>query len=96
MLWWSEIMYSDTDIRDEFKVTCLMAGQPRRYADSEYKYELKDLADLPRTKDEVLVWCRKHLRNYPDTKSFLSAYLQKFEQRSDGIYVYHVISPYCD
>jgi hypothetical protein len=86
----------DLGIANNYKIRCIQAGQPRCYADSEYVYEIIDLQEPLRSHDEVLVFCRKSLRDYPDKKSFLSPYLSSFTTISPKMWSYHVTEPYCD
>ena len=81
---------------DGYQVKCIQSGQPRRYADSEYVYEVIDLQNPLRSNDEVLNWCRKSLRNYPDKQSFLSPFLKSFTAITPSMWRYHVTEPYCD
>ena len=79
-------------------------GQPRPYADSEYRWELTTKEDIDEA--ELLAFCQRLLRKNTQTyeewrKGNISAsvYFRGYYtliKRSSDTWIYRVVEPYCD
>lgn len=82
---------------NQYSVKVLSHGQARSYQDSQYIYNVVDLADEKRSKAEVLTYCRKHIRESyrrSEMPSWASPELREFSQTEPGVWRYHVREAY--
>ena len=71
------------------------SGQPRAYADSVYDYTVESNLSHQQVEDfctKILYPCKNH---QDDQRSWFESWYT-FEKKGDGIYNYHVVSPYLD
>ena len=80
-------------------------GQPRPYADSEYRWELTTKEDIDEA--ELLAFCQRLLRKNTQTYEewrrghnnsasiYFRGYYTLFKRTSDT-WIYRVVEPYCD
>lgn len=84
----------------KFKVTCLQAGQQRRYGDSYYEFEVETdegEAMAKRFCTNVLHPCRQAYKdwNKDSAESYFAGYYT-FEKTGENKYHYKVTEPFCD
>ena len=82
----------------------LAYGQPRPYADSEYRWELTTKEDIDEA--ELLAFCQRLLRKNTQTYEewrrgniCASVYFRGYYtliKRSSDTWIYRVVEPYCD
>ena len=79
-------------------------GQPRPYADSEYRWELTTKEDIDEA--ELLAFCQRLLRKNTQTyeewrrgNTSASIYFRGYYtlvKRTSDTWIYRVVEPYCD
>lgn len=83
-----------------FKVKTIRSGQPRRYADSEFEYEITSDCGLFAVKQFCINILRPKRQEYKDwNKNDASSYFAgyyTFEKTGDNTYRYYVKEPFCD
>lgn len=83
----------------EYSVKTLQSGQVRRYGPSHYIYEVTDLRDEKRGKDEVLADCRRiikkaYLKSDPSdnpANTHFRPTIKGFDQTGKGVWRYFVL-----
>ncbi len=84
----------------KFNVTCLQAGQQRRYGDSYYEYEVETGEGEAMAKmfcTNVLCPCRQAYKDWSkDSAGSYFAGYYTFEKTGENKYHYKVTKPFCD
>lgn len=85
------------------EIETLRAGQPRRYADSEYEYILTvdGMSEFEAKKycTEILQPCKQTKQEWIEGKDSADVYFlgyYTFEKIGDNKYRYYMLRPFCD
>lgn len=76
-----------------FEVQTIQHGQARAYQDSKYIYDVTDVADEPRDREEVLEFCRRWVCFFYDRADMPHAFAPRlcgFRETKSRVWRYHV------
>lgn len=89
----THICFSCLQVEAEYSVETITSGQVRRYGPSHYIYEVTDLREKKRERDEVLADCRRVVKaafDRNDAPHSFAAIVQEFRSIGNGKWKYFV------